>query len=181
MRFSIVISVLCGGFLFLGTSCRSKKAVAPQTYSHTAVVENKKVPPSEKAREQNIVESKKTNSNKLQNFIAEWQGVTYKYGGADKKGIDCSHLAIALYADVYKKVISGPAYSIEQGTATIPMENIQEGDLVFFKIESKKVSHVGVYIGNNKFIHASTKKGVMVSDLSEPYYKKYFYKAGRVK
>jgi len=52
---------------------------------------------------------------------------------------------------------------------------------VFFKIESKNVSHVGVYLMNNKFVHASTKKGVIISDLNEPYYQKYFFTGGRPK
>ena len=52
---------------------------------------------------------------------------------------------------------------------------------MFFKIESDKVSHIGVYLQNNKFVHASTKKGIHIDDLDEPYYKKYFYKGGRIK
>jgi lipoprotein Spr len=57
---------------------------------------------------------------------------------------------------------------------------LKEGDLVFFKIKQKRISHVGVYVGNNKFAHASVQNGVIISDLDEPYYKMYFYKGGRV-
>jgi lipoprotein Spr len=57
---------------------------------------------------------------------------------------------------------------------------LKEGDLVFFKIGSKSISHVGVYIGDNKFAHASSSKGVMISNLNDSYWQRYFYKGGRI-
>ena len=59
-------------------------------------------------------------------------------------------------------------------------EDLKEGDLVFFKIKSKAISHVGVYLGNNKFAHASSSRGVMISNLNEAYWKRYYYKGGRL-
>jgi lipoprotein Spr len=61
----------------------------------------------------------------------------------------------------------------------IDKNELQEGDLVFFKIKSSSISHIGVYIGNNKFAHAAT-RGVMISNLDEPYWKRYYYKGGRL-
>ena len=58
---------------------------------------------------------------------------------------------------------------------------LRTGDLVFFKINNDKISHVGIYLKNNKFIHASSYRGVTVNDLDESYYKKYYYASGRVK
>ena len=52
--------------------------------------------------------------------------------------------------------------------------------ILFFKIRKGQISHVGIYLGNNKFAHASVKTGVIISSLDEPYYKKYFYKGGEV-
>ncbi|MGZ6519803.1 MAG: C40 family peptidase, partial [Bacteroidia bacterium] len=63
----------------------------------------------------------------------------------------------------------------------VSKNNLEEGDLVFFKIDGDNISHIGVYLQNNKFVHATTKKGVMVDDLDEDYYKKYYYKGGRIK
>ena len=182
----------------LATSCKSKKPVAlnhpakqkkestekPATKSVAA--EEKKEPKQEeieikKPIEEIKVETKNISDKTLVNFISDWYGVTYRYGGADKHGIDCSHFAAKLYADVYNKKIAGAANTIEPLTSTVKTTDMQEGDLVFFKIQQNKVSHVGVYIGNNKFVHASTKLGVIISDLNEPYYKKYFYKAGKLK
>ncbi|HPB25091.1 MAG TPA: NlpC/P60 family protein, partial [Bacteroidales bacterium] len=62
----------------------------------------------------------------------------------------------------------------------ISKSQLKAGDLVFFKIDNNKVSHVGIYLGGNKFIHATTQKGVIVNSLDEEYYKKYYYTAGRV-
>ena len=63
----------------------------------------------------------------------------------------------------------------------ISESDLKEGDLVFFNTNGKSISHVGVYLQNNKFVHASTKKGVMVSDMNEPYFKKTYVSSGRVK
>jgi lipoprotein Spr len=118
---------------------------------------------------------------KLYQFVDEWIGVPYKYGGKTKDGIDCSDFTSVLCKTVYNKTVEVPATKIYSVCKPISMNEIQEGDLIFFKIESEKISHVGVYLQNNKFIHASTKKGVIINDLNEAYYKKYFYKAARIK
>ena len=57
---------------------------------------------------------------------------------------------------------------------------MKEGDLVFFKIGQSTVSHVGVYLANDRFVHASTSSGVMISDLNEAYWKKYYAGGGRI-
>ena len=192
------VPFFCLILVLLATSCKSKKSVAvnhpakqkTETVEKPAIKavateEKKESKPEEieikKPTEEIKIETKNISDKTLVNFISDWYGVTYRYGGADKHGIDCSHFAAKLYADVYNKKIAGAANTIEPLTATVKTTDMQEGDLVFFKIQQNKVSHIGVYIGNNKFVHASTKCGVIISDLDEPYYKKYFYKAGKLK
>ncbi|HEY4797935.1 MAG TPA: NlpC/P60 family protein [Bacteroidia bacterium] len=119
-------------------------------------------------------------NKKLYSFIDDWYGVKYKYGGKSKDGIDCSGFVSLLYKEVYGKELSGPVLSIRGKCKKISMDELSEGDLVFFKIESKEISHVGLYLHNNKFVHATTHNGVMISDLNEEYYKKYFVEGGRV-
>ena len=63
----------------------------------------------------------------------------------------------------------------------ISNNDLKAGDLVFFKIRGNSISHVGIYLKNNLFIHASVYRGVVVNDLNETYYKKYYFAAGRVK
>ncbi|MEW6773289.1 MAG: C40 family peptidase [Bacteroidota bacterium] len=118
----------------------------------------------------------------LYSFITEWYGVPYKYGECSKNGTDCSGFINALYEKVYGKKLERRSQDIFQKQCKkINKNEVKEGDLVFFKIESKEISHVGVYLRNNKFVHASTQKGVIINDLNEPYYQKYFYAFGRVK
>ena len=171
-------------------SCKPKKTVATNypkkqktevAEKHADVVATKEANLTKVSEEEIKIETKNISDKTLVNFISDWYGTIYKYGGTDKHGIDCSHFAAKLYADVYKKTITGPSNSIEQETMSVKATEVQEGDLLFFKINGDKVSHVGVYVGNNKFVHASTKRGVILSDLNEPYYKKYFYKAGKLK
>jgi lipoprotein Spr len=114
-------------------------------------------------------------------FIDEWYGVPYQYGGKTKKGIDCSGFTTVFYKEIYKRNLSGTSSSLFQQCDVVSKGNLKPGDLVFFKIEQKSISHIGIYLQNNKFIHATTKRGVMIDDLDEAYYKKYFYKAGRPK
>jgi lipoprotein Spr len=117
----------------------------------------------------------------LYRFINEWSGVPYKYAGKNKNGIDCSGLTTTLYLNLYKKTISSSTKALVGEVKKIKESDLKEGDLVFFITNEKSISHVGVYLQNNKFVHASTKKGVMISDLNEPYFKKTYACSGRVK
>ncbi|MNL77694.1 Peptidoglycan endopeptidase LytF precursor [compost metagenome] len=58
-------------------------------------------------------------------------------------------------------------------------EDLKEGDLVFFSIHTKRISHVGVYLGNGMFVHASSSRGVMISDLDQAYWTRFYAGAGR--
>ena len=112
--------------------------------------------------------------------VDEWYGVRYRTGGNSKTGVDCSGLTVAVYAAVYGIAlprVSRDQYRISRKISTT---ELQEGDLVFFNTRGSGVSHVGVYLGNNKFIHASVSRGVMVSGLFEPYYLQRFIGAGRI-
>lgn len=112
--------------------------------------------------------------------VDEWYGVRYRTGGNTKTGVDCSGFTVAVYATAYGLAI--PRVSREQYRTSrkISTTELQEGDLVFFNTNGRGVSHVGVYLGNNKFIHASVSRGVMVNDLYEPYYLKRYIGAGRM-
>lgn len=119
-------------------------------------------------------------NEKLFTFLDEWYGTPYRYGGSSKSGIDCSAFTGFLMAAVYS--VSIPRNSRDQFSICqkIGKNDLTEGDLVFFKTRNT-ISHVGVYLGNNKFAHASTSSGVMISDLDEVYFARKYAGSGRIK
>lgn len=116
----------------------------------------------------------------LYSVVEKWLGTPYKYAGKSLNGIDCSGFVNQIYESAYCFLLSGNSADLFKKVTLLPKDKLQEGDLVFFKINRKSISHVGVYLGDNKFAHASRSQGVIISDLDHPYYKKYFVKGGRV-
>ena len=112
--------------------------------------------------------------------IYGWLGVRYRYAGLTKRGVDCAGFVKNISNRIYGTKLSGSARDHYAKCVAINKEDLQEGDLVFFKINHSQISHVGMYLGNNKFVHASVKKGVMINDLDEKYYAKYYYISGRI-
>lgn len=112
--------------------------------------------------------------------VYDWVGTTYKYSGNTKKGIDCSGFVCEMYKNVFCTELTGGSKDIWTQVILVEKQELKEGDLLFFKIKKGSISHVGIYLGNNKFAHASVKHGVMINDLDELYYKNSFYKGGRL-
>lgn len=115
--------------------------------------------------------------------LASWVGVPYKHAHNDKMGTDCSGLSFAVFKKLYNKNLerSSDGQYIKN-CVKVNRTSARTGDLVFFAINNKRqISHVGIYLKNDKFIHASSYKGVVVSDLNDDYYRKYFYAFGRVR
>ena len=114
----------------------------------------------------------------LLQFIDDWYFTRYRYGGSSKRGIDCSAFTAALLNNVFRESLPRTCREQYHATERIKKTELQQGDLVFFSIR-KGISHVGVYLMNNKFIHASTSHGVMISDLHESYFSRRYAGAGR--
>lgn len=112
--------------------------------------------------------------------VYDWLGTKYKYSGTSKKGIDCSAFVGEVYKSTYCVDLERRSSDIWPNVLPVSKNDLREGDIVFFKIKYNRISHVGLYLGNNKFAHASVHSGVIISDLDDKYYKKYFYKGGRV-
>ena len=112
--------------------------------------------------------------------IDKWWGTKYCMGGSTDNCIDCSAFTQVVLHDVYQ--VSLPRTSQEQYNISekIELEDLREGDLVFFNTGGKDISHVGVYLLNNKFVHAATSGGVMISDLNDKYWQPKYRGAGRV-
>ena len=117
---------------------------------------------------------------KMFEFIDDWYGTPYRLGGTTKKGVDCSAFSQFLFASVYGLSIPRTAKDQYNLTSRISRTQLNEGDLIFFNTRGG-ISHVGVYLQNNKFVHASTSGGVMISDIFDEYWAKKFVGVGRLK
>lgn len=115
---------------------------------------------------------------------ARWMGVPYRYGGKTTRGVDCSGLTTQIYKKVYHKKLKANADDQRaKNCRKVTKGKLEEGDLVFFHDgrSKRKATHVGVYLKNGKFIHASSSQGVIISQVNDPYYKKRWMQGGRVK
>lgn len=113
-------------------------------------------------------------SNEIVSSAKNLIGIKYRYGGTTKAGFDCSGFVGYIYKSQGVNLSRTAAGIYSTGTA-VKKANLAVGDLVFFNTSGKGVSHVGMYIGSGKFIHASTSKGVRIDKVDDPYYwgKKY--------
>lgn len=116
----------------------------------------------------------------LLKLIDEWYGTTYCMGGSTKNCIDCSAFTNIIMREVYSVNVPRTAEEQYKASQRINLEDLEEGDLVFFNTSGgNDMSHVGVYMLNNKFVHAATSGGVMVSDLNDSYWKPRYRASGR--
>ena len=173
-RFILLIAVVTQ------VSCsRNKRAVKKKSKHKTEITHSNSSSIKSKYASALGVSSNNIANITLYEFIDDWYGVPYKYGGTSKSGADCSGFIGQLYSNVYHKSLPRTTKEIDEACSKVSKSSLSEGDLVFFDINKKKSSHVGVYLQNNKFVHASTSKGVIISDLNNPYYQKTFSQGGR--
>ena len=109
----------------------------------------------------------------------QWEGVPYRWGGNTQSGVDCSAFVQIAFQDAWQ--ISLPRTTKNQSNTgkKINRKDAHYGDLVFFRINST-LEHVGVYIGNQRFMHASSSKGVIISRLDNPYWASKFWQFRRI-
>ncbi|MDR1726243.1 MAG: C40 family peptidase [Bacteroidales bacterium] len=122
------------------------------------------------------------NNDTLTHYCNLWLGSPYKFGGLSRKGVDCSGFVFCFYRDLYNVTL--PRRSADMIFAVNVIANkdsIQTGDIVFFQDKTGNINHVGVYLENNQFIHSSTSKGVIISNLEDKYWKQHYRCAGRIK
>lgn len=120
-----------------------------------------------------------TSNVKLFQFVYDWIGTPYRFGGSSKKGIDCSAFTKELYEKVFNLDIKRNSRDIFSMVTPVAKDDLKEGDLMFFKIHSRSITHVGIYLGSGRFAHASS-KGVAISNIDDSYYSRYFYRGGRM-
>jgi len=116
----------------------------------------------------------------LAQAVQRWKGTPYLFGGLSEKGIDCSGFVKKIFWECNR--VQLPRNSREQAEygRSVRKGELAPGDILFFKIRSFKINHVGIYIGDGRFAHASTSEGVTVTPLEDPYYKDRFVLARRL-
>ena len=131
--------------------------------------------------EEEMREENKSNKfeGRLLSSSKKWLGTPYQYGGTTESGIDCSGFVLNVYQDLGYTL---PRTSRDQFTFARRINSDEKtvGDLVFFR-RGSDIGHVGIYVGSNKMIHASTSRGVIIQDLDNEYLQRTFAGFGRVK
>ncbi len=108
----------------------------------------------------------------------DWLGVRYRFGGESRSGIDCSAFTRQIFRESFgMELPRNTALQVQEGVS-VNRQDLAPGDLVFFRRGGTR--HVGIYLGDNEFIHASTSRGVTISNLDEDYYRRYYWTARRV-
>jgi cell wall-associated NlpC family hydrolase len=122
----------------------------------------------------------KTCNLKLLDEVIDWWGTPYKYGGESKSGADCSGFVQMVFLKVYDKKLPRTTKQQYEFCSKVNKNRLKEGDLVFFETGGKGISHVGIFLKDGRFAHASSTKGVIVNGLEEAYYDKAYRGGGRV-
>lgn len=116
--------------------------------------------------------------NDIMNEIDRWLGTPYVYGGTTRSGVDCSGFTQSVYRAVDIEIPRTASQQASSATNVSP-SNLRFADLIFFNTSGSGISHVGIYIGNGFFVHASSSRGVVRESLSKEYYANRIVSAGR--
>lgn len=120
-----------------------------------------------------------TDPSPLREVFRRYEGTPYRYGGTNARGFDCSGFIQTAYREAYGVLLPRTTADLRASGYGVSRDRIQPGDLVFFRIRGKE-QHAGIYMGQNRFIHASTSVGVTESSLTDHYWRQRFSRARRL-
>ncbi len=174
---------------FLSTDLEDEDYIVGQLYADEYVLESpvkmrrktESQAPSSVAGSRCGMELEEKDNSKLYEAIDAWFGTPYQYGGCSTSGVDCSCFVGNIYKTVYGVTLHRVASDIQEDVKSVKRSDLKEGDIVFFTNSNGKVSHVGIYLKDNLFVHSSTSNGVTISTLENSYWNKHFFKGGRHK
>ena len=134
-----------------------------------------------KQSEYNVSYNANAAQDRLRVQIEAYMGVPYRWGGTTQRGMDCSGFVSTVYKNAVNLKLPRSSRKMYSVGTRISLKQLQFGDLVFFEnVGATGISHVGIYVGDSQFAHASTNRGVIISNLEEKYYKQRFIGARRV-
>lgn len=121
----------------------------------------------------------KIRTEALRNHYTSWKGIRYRYGGLSRKGVDCSGFTLLTFKEVFGKSLPRTVREQVKKGKKVHRESLQPGDLVFFKTGVFQ-KHVGIYLEDDLFMHASFSRGVMISRLDNIYWDEHYWQAKRI-
>lgn len=177
-RAIIVISLLA---VLLG-SCRSHKQTVVRPAPGTEIPAGRPSRPDKPKKTDKNADVDPRMGKRLVGEARRWLGVPYRYGGESRSGVDCSGMVMVIYRDVAGLKLPRNTVAQRDYCHEVSRRQLQPGDLVFFSSSKggQKISHVGMYVGNGRIIHASSSRGVIESALEEKYYDSHYHSSGRV-
>ena len=168
------------GFLLFLNSCAVKKK-ATVLNGNKGAIEQKTSGSRANVRQHYAAllnTSPKELNESLYEFIDDWMGSPHRMGGQTKDGVDCSGFVGMIYKQIYSKNLPRTSRDMAEVVKRKYDNELKEGDLVFFSFGGKSIDHVGIYLHNDKFVHVSTKQGVVISNLKDTWYYKYLTRCG---
>ncbi len=111
--------------------------------------------------------------------VGKWRGVPYRFGGSDRSGVDCSGFVRAVYRQHFAVELPRTTSQQARKGKKVSRDDLRPGDLVFFRI-SERTRHVGAYVGDGEFLHASSSRGVTVSRLGSDYWRQRYWTSRRL-
>jgi cell wall-associated NlpC family hydrolase len=155
--------LLLAAFILLLSGCSTRKV-----YPHAVTLHNYK-----KSIHKNPI------TLALYEEYKKWHNTPYKYGGTTHSGIDCSALVQRIYKDTFGIHIPRTTKEQIKTGHWVKKSHLKEGDLLYFKT-GYNILHTGIYLENGNFIHASKKKGVIISSIYNPYFRSKYLQARRI-
>lgn len=177
-KIKYIFSFIFVSILF--SSCRTSQYVSEKLYDPVEVADL-----SQKLGIE--LDNRNKDDDKNMALYAEsslWLGVPYRYGGNTRRGLDCSGLSNIIYRNVYGMNIPRSTSELSKTRMKkISRHSLKPGDLVFFATtrDRSKITHVGVYLKDGYFVHASTKRGVVVDNMADGYYHDRWIRGGRLR
>ena len=165
LQFSHFFILTCIAMILISVSCATKKMKNPID----SQVERQNTAYSDA----NLIETR------LLNEYKRWQGTHHKMGGTDSKGIDCSGFVKEVYREVFNINLPRTTRMQVKLGRPVAINDLQPGDLVFFKPPTY-ARHIGIYLNQSEFVHASKNKGVTISRIDAHYWGKYYWTARRI-
>lgn len=116
----------------------------------------------------------------LDKTVTAWLGTPYRYGGMSRAGIDCSGFVWVVYRELGDYSLPRSSEQMQRTGTRVAPARLRKGDLLLFRYQGKRADHVGIYLGDDSFVHASSKLGVVKSSLNDDYYRSRFIEARRI-